>query len=52
MVIDGMDNSVWKTYGVAASPAFVIDRSGRIVLRQPWMNPKEIRRVLDELLMK
>ena len=52
MVVDGMDNSVWKTYGAAASPAFVIDRSGRIVLKQPWVDPKEIRRVLNELLMK
>lgn len=50
MVVDDMANSVWQAYGEASSPAFVIDRRGRIALRQAWVAPKEIRRVLDELL--
>lgn len=50
MVVDDMDNSVWKAYGSASSPAFVIDREGRIALRQVWLDPKGIRRALEELL--
>lgn len=50
MVVDSMDNAVWEAYGAAASPAFVIDQEGYVALRQVWVVPKEIRRVLDELL--
>lgn len=50
MVVDDMDNSVWKAYGSASSPAFVIDRDGRIALRQVWLDPKGIRRTLEDLL--
>ena len=50
MITDGMDNTIWRAYGAVSSPAFVIDRNGQIVLRQVWVNPKEIRKVLDDLL--
>ncbi len=50
MVVDDMDDSVWRAYGSASSPAFVIDRQGRVALRQVWVTPKEIRRVLNDLL--
>jgi hypothetical protein len=50
MVVDDMDNSTWEAYGSASSPAFVIDRDGKVALRQVWVIPKEIREVLDELL--
>lgn len=50
MVVDTMDNAVWQDYGSASSPAFVIDLEGRIALRQVWVEPKEIRRILEELL--
>lgn len=49
MVTDQMDNTIWRAYGAVSSPAFVIDRNGQIVLRQVWVNPKEIRKVLDHL---
>jgi len=52
MVVDGMDNSVWEDYGSASSPAFVIDREGKVALSQVWVVPKEIRKVLDELLAR
>lgn len=51
MVVDTMDNSVWEAYGSASSPAFVIDREGNVALRQAWVIPKEIRKVLDALLV-
>jgi len=50
MLIDSMNNDVWRTYGRAASPAYVIDTAGRIALRQPWIIPKEIKRVLADLI--
>ena len=50
MAVDGMANKTWRSYGRAASPTFVIDRRGRIALKQPWVNPREISKVLDRLL--
>ncbi len=50
VVIDGMGNLTWQTYGSAPSPAFVIDTDGMIVLRQPWVEPRGIREALDGLL--
>ncbi len=50
VVVDKMDNEAWKAYGSAPSPAFVLDRQGRVVLRQVWTNPDEIGEVLDAIL--
>lgn len=50
MVVDTMDDGTWQDYGAASSPAFVLDREGRVVLRQVWTDPKEIRQALDDLL--
>lgn len=49
-LVDNMDNGVWQQYGAAPSPAFVLDLNGDIYLRQPWVNPEEIRKALVELL--
>ena len=49
-LVDSMDNSVWRQYGAAPSAAYVIDVHGIIRLRQPWVYPREIRKVLLELL--
>lgn len=50
MIVDTMDDVVWRRYGAASSPAFVIDREGNIAARQVWIEPKEIRQVLERLL--
>lgn len=50
MLVDGMDNLVWQTYGAASSPAFVIDRRGEVVLAQVWIEPRAIRQTLERLL--
>lgn len=50
VVVDRMDDRVWRDYGAAPSAAFVIDRDGRIALSQAWVNPGQIREVLLELL--
>ena len=49
-LVDAMDNSAWKQYGAAPSAAYVVDVRGIIRLRQPWVNPREMREVLDTLL--
>ncbi|MEO1203696.1 MAG: deiodinase-like protein [Pseudomonadota bacterium] len=49
-LVDSMDNVVWQRYGAAPSPAYVLDVDGNIVLRQAWVNPKDIRVVLEGLL--
>jgi len=50
VVVDTMDNRVWKSYGRVPSAAFVINRQGKVVLKQPWVVPKGIAAKLDELL--
>lgn len=50
VLVDTLDDRVWSAYGAASSPAFVIDREGRVALRQVWIEPREIRRTLDRLL--
>lgn len=50
LLVDSMENAVWNAYGSASSPAFVIDLDGRIASQQVWIDPQEIRQVLDRLL--
>ena len=50
MVVDEMDDAVWRAYGSASAPAFVIDRNGVVVARQVWIAPARIRELLDRLL--
>lgn len=49
-LIDDMENSVWQQYGAAPSAAYVLDLEGTVRLRQPWVDPSEIRKTLDEIL--
>ncbi len=50
MIVDEMDDAVWRSYGAASSPAFVIDHEGRIAARQVWIEPRKIKQVLERLL--
>lgn len=49
-LVDPPTNYAWQTYGQAPSAAFLIDQQGRIVLRQPWIVPKDIKSGLEQLL--
>lgn len=51
-LVDTIDNQVWTDYGSAASPAYVIDLSGKVALRQAWVNPQEIDRTLQSINQK
>lgn len=50
VLVDSTDNEVWQAYGAAPSAAFVLDREGRVVLRQVWVDPVGLRAALDTLL--
>lgn len=50
VLVDGMDDAAWEAFGAAPSPAFVLDTDGRVVLRQVWVDPGELRQVLRSLV--
>jgi hypothetical protein len=50
VVVDRMDDAVWRAYGAASAPVFVIDAEGRVAERQVWSDPSALRDVLDHLL--
>jgi Iodothyronine deiodinase len=50
LFVDPFDNPAWQSFGAAASPAFVLDTEGRVVLRQAWIEPREIAATLERLL--
>jgi peroxiredoxin len=50
VLVDGLDNAVWKAYGAASSPAFVIDQEGRVAARYVWIEPKRIKEAILSLL--
>ncbi len=50
MVVDNMNNEIWRAYGRAPSAAFVISPQGRIAARMPWVDPKQIASAIDEML--
>lgn len=50
VVVDTMDNAVWKAYGSAPNCGYVISTDGKIVEAQPWMNAERLRQSLNHLL--
>lgn len=50
VVVDNMNNEIWRAYGRAPSAAFVIDKQGRVVSRMPWVDPQQIAKTIDGLI--
>jgi hypothetical protein len=50
VLVDGMENRAWARYGAASTPAFVLDRNGRVVSRMAWTQVDEIAALLDQIL--
>ena len=50
LLVDGMDNAVWCTYGPAPNIAYLIDRDGTIVTRQAWYVPSAMADAVAGLL--
>ncbi len=50
LLVDGMDNAVWCTYGPTPNIAYLIDRDGIIVARQDWYDPSAMTSAVADLL--
>jgi peroxiredoxin len=50
ILVDSLDDRVTKAYAGAPHRAYVLDREGRIVSRQIWMEPETTRTALLSLL--
>ncbi len=49
VLVDGIDNKVTDLYAGWPNRGYVIDANGTIISRQPWIDPKRTREVLDRL---
>lgn len=49
VVVDEMDDAVWKLYGSLPNMIYVIDRDGRVAYHATWTMPDQIDGVLSEL---
>jgi len=50
VLVDEMDNPVWCTYGPAPNIAYLVGTEGRIIIKQPWYDPKEMEKALIDYL--
>jgi hypothetical protein len=50
VLVDGIDNPLWCTYGRRPNMAYLIGMDGRIVLQQNWNDPEEMEAVIQEYL--
>ena len=49
LLVDDVAGTVHRTYGGGWDPVFVIDASGRVVLRRLWNDPQAVRGALESL---
>ena len=49
-LVDDQSNAGWQQLGQAPAAAFVFDRDGNLVLRQPWVEPRALTATLETLL--
>ncbi len=52
VVVDTLENTVWKAYGCAPNCAYVIGTDGKIADAQPWMELNHLRQTLARLTAK
>jgi peroxiredoxin len=50
VLVDDISGTVHRKYSRLPSPAFLIDRSGRVAFRSMWASPEEIESAIRELL--
>lgn len=51
VLIDGVDNALWCTYGPAPNIAYLIDRDGAVVEKQGWYNPPMMEDAIKKILI-
>ncbi len=52
MVVDSMDNAAWKHIGPAPNSAILVNRKGRVVMRQVWLAPPAIETMIRWVLLR
>lgn len=50
VLVDGMDDAVFKAYGKAPNAAYVIDADGRMIFRGTWADSRKIEYIVTNLL--
>ena len=50
VALDGMDDATATTYGGLPNGAVVVDREGKVALRQRWVDPSGLKQKIEELL--
>jgi hypothetical protein len=50
MLIDALDDRVWRAFGSAPNVAMLVDTDGRIAVKQGWFEPQEMARAITALL--
>lgn len=50
VVVDTMENKVWKAYGSAPNCAYVIGKDGKVAAAEPWMQPDQLRQAISGAL--
>ena len=50
VVVDKMDNAVWKAYGGAPNSAYLVGRNGKIIEQEGWFDPARMRAAIERAL--
>jgi YD repeat-containing protein len=50
VLVDGIDNPLWCTYGRRPNMAYLIGMDGRILLQQDWNDPAEMEAAIQDYL--
>lgn len=50
VLVNGIGNPLWCTYGRRPNMAYLIGMDGRILLQQDWNNPGEMEEVIEDYL--
>jgi peroxiredoxin len=50
LLVDDVSGPIHRKYSKLPSPAFLIDRSGRVAFRSMWANPEGLASAIEELL--
>jgi len=52
VVVDKMDNAVWKAYGGAPNSACLVGRDGKVIEEEGWFEPAKMRAAIKRAMKK
>jgi hypothetical protein len=50
MLVDNLEGSVHRAYGILPNMTYIVARRGRIVYRAAWTDPRTVRWMLDQMI--